>query len=52
MHKGKDENAMSMPDVERLKKQGMKKVKEDLKTKDKPVKKNVIDKLKGAKGTR
>ena len=22
MHKGKDENAMSMPDVERLKKQG------------------------------
>ena len=25
MHKGKDENAMSMPDVERLKKQGMKK---------------------------
>ena len=25
MHKGKDENAMSMPDVDRLKKQGMKK---------------------------
>jgi hypothetical protein len=30
MHKGKDENAMSMPDVERLKKQGMKPVKEEI----------------------
>ena len=28
MHKGKDENAMSVADVDRLKKQGMKPVKE------------------------
>ena len=46
MHKGKDENAMSMPDVERLKKQGMKK--ESLGKEDKPVIKKVVDKLKGA----
>ncbi len=46
MHKGKDENAMSMPDVERLKKQGMKK--EDLNSKDKPTVKDVIGQLKGA----
>ena len=46
MHKGKDENAMSMPDVERLKKQGMKK--EDLNSKDKPAVKDVIGQLKGA----
>ena len=47
MHKGKnEENAMSMADVDRLKKQGMKK--EDLDSKDKPVIKKVVDKLKGA----
>ena len=46
MHKGKDENAMSMPDVERLKKQGMKKG--DLNSKDKPTVKDVIGQLKGA----
>ena len=46
MHKGKDENAMSMPDVDRLKKQGMKK--ESLGKEDKPVIKKVVDKLKGA----
>ena len=48
MHKGKDENAMSMPDVERLKKQGMKPAKEDLDNKDKPTVKDVIGQLKGA----
>tara|TARA_A100001011_G_scaffold7159_1_gene8201 strand:- start:516 stop:1199 length:684 start_codon:yes stop_codon:yes gene_type:complete len=36
MHKGKDENAMSVADVDRLKKQGMKK--ESLGKEDKPVK--------------
>ena len=46
MHKGKDENAMSVADVDRLKKQGMKK--EDLNTKDKPTVKDVIGQLKGA----
>ena len=46
MHKGKDENAMSVADVDRLKKQGMKK--EDLNSKDKPTVKDVIGQLKGA----
>ena len=46
MHKGKDENAMSVADVDRLKKQGMKK--ESLGKEDKPVIKKVVDKLKGA----
>ena len=46
MHKGKDENAMSVADVDRLKKQGMKK--ERLGKEDKPVIKKVVDKLKGA----
>ena len=46
MHKGKNENAMSVADVDRLKKQGMKK--EDLNTKDKPTVKDVIGQLKGA----
>ena len=46
MHKGKNENAMSVADVDRLKKQGMKK--EDLNSKDKPTVKDVIGQLKGA----
>ena len=46
MHKGKDENAMSVADVDRLKKQGMKK--ESLGKEDKPVIKKVVDKLNGA----
>ena len=46
MHKGKNENAMSVADVDRLKKQGMKK--ESLGKEDKPVIKKVVDKLKGA----
>ena len=46
MHKGKDENAISVADVDRLKKQGMKK--ESLGKEDKPVIKKVVDKLKGA----
>ena len=46
MHKGKDENAMSVADVDRLKKQGMKK--ESLGKEDNPVIKKVVDKLKGA----
>ena len=46
MHKGKDENAMSVADVDRLKKQGMKK--ESLGKEDKPVIKKVVDNLKGA----
>ena len=46
MHKGKDENAMSVADVDRLKKQGMKK--ESLGKEGKPVIKKVVDKLKGA----
>ena len=46
MHKGKDENAMSVADVDRLKKQGMKK--ESLGKEDKPLIKKLVDKLKGA----
>ena len=50
MHKGKNENAPSMADIDRLKKQGMKPkpVKEDLDSKDKPTVKKIITKLKGA----
>ena len=50
MHKGKNENARSMADIDRLKKQGMKPkpVKEDLDSKDKPTVKKIITKLKGA----
>ena len=46
MHKGKNENAMSVADVDRVKKHGMKK--ESLGKEDKPVIKKVVDKLKGA----
>jgi len=48
MHKGKNENAPSVADIDRLKKQGMKPVKEDLDSKDKPTVKKIITKLKGA----
>jgi len=48
MHKGKNENAPSVADIDRLKKQGMKPVKEDLDSKDKPTVKDVIGQLKGA----
>ena len=48
MHKGKNENAPSMADIDRLKKQGMKPVKEDLDSKDEPAVKKIITKLKGA----
>ena len=50
MHKGKNENAPSVADIDRLKKQGMKPkpVKEDLDSKDEPAVKKIITKLKGA----
>ena len=50
MHKGKNENAPSTADIDRLKKQGMKPktVKEDLDSKDEPAVKKIITKLKGA----
>ncbi len=48
MHKGKNENAPSVADIDRLKKQGMKPVKEDLDSKDKPTVKKII-KLKSGK---
>ncbi len=50
MHKGKNENAPSVADIDRLKKQGMKPkpVKEDLDKKDEPKVKDVIKGLKKA----
>ena len=48
MHKGKSENAMSVADIDRLKKQGMKPKKEDLDNKDKPTVKDVVGQLKKA----
>ena len=49
MHKGKNENAMSVADIDRLKKQGMKPAKkEDLDNKDKPTVKDVVGQLKKA----
>ena len=46
MHKGKNENAPSVADIDRLKKQGMKPkpVKEDLDSKDEPAVKQIITK--------
>ena len=48
MHKGKNENAPSVADIDRLKKQGMKPVKEDLDSKDEPKVKDVAKQLKKA----
>ena len=48
MHKGKNENAPSVADIDRLKKQGMKPVKEDLDKKDEPKVKDVAKQLKKA----